>query len=96
MSKIVISKQTRQVYVKTFYLIFVYLRPKCRNLKRIGAPEVKRHFKVQTRNLKLKAPRHILVFISQENPTKQVQHEIRSALGHLSASRGDARRIATS
>ena len=39
-------KQVRQVYVKTFHLIFVCLKPKCQNFKRIGALEVKRHFKV--------------------------------------------------
>ena len=48
-------KQVSQVYVKTFHLIFVYLKPKCHNFKRIGAPEVKRHFEVLNAESKAKS-----------------------------------------
>ena len=70
--KIMISKQISQEYVKTFLLIFVCLKPKCQNLKRIGASEVKDISKFLTHNFKLKVPNYIQVFISPENLTKQV------------------------
>lgn len=73
--KIMISKQISQVYVKTFPLVFVCLKPKCRNLKRTGAPEVKDISKFLTHNFKLKVPNYIQVFISPKNLTKQVQTE---------------------
>ena len=71
-SKIAISKQASQVYVKAFHLTIVYLRPKGLE-KRISAPKAKRHFEFHMNNIKLKALKHILVFISQENPTKTGQ-----------------------
>ena len=47
-------------------------------------------------NVKSKALKHILVFIPQEDPTKQAKLEIRLALGHLSASLGGVSRLAAS
>ena len=67
-----------------------------KSLKGIGALEVKDIIRIQTHNLKLKPPNHIQVFISLEGFTKYIHPEIRSALGHLAASRVGGCRLAAS